>query len=124
MNIRLKYVGVCANDQHEMTLHPRQGYKPKPCLRIGTILRVKEEWANYYGSYYRCYPPEGMEGHYTRSEHYDIPTSIAVITAGTPSTWKEATNLNHTSETPQTLWDKIKRKIESLKKLSLLKKKW
>lgn len=55
---------ICAGDKHEMINYPREGFKPKPALRRGTILEVKEEFRNLYGYYYRCVHENGT---------YDIP---------------------------------------------------
>ena len=55
---------ICAGDKHEMINYPREGFKPKPVLPKGTILEVKEEWQNFYGTYYRCSHENGT---------YDIP---------------------------------------------------
>lgn len=55
---------ICAGDKHEMINYPRDGFKPKPALRRGTILEVKEEFRNLYGDYYRCVHENGT---------YDIP---------------------------------------------------
>lgn len=55
---------ICAGDKHEMINYLRDGFKPKPALPKGTILEVKEEWQNFYGTYYRCSHENGT---------YDIP---------------------------------------------------
>jgi hypothetical protein len=59
-----------AHDLHELTHYPRPWFKEKPMLPKGTRLTVKEEWANFYGSYYRCDHENG---------EYDIPISKAKI---------------------------------------------
>ena len=64
MRIILTEDTLCAGDKHEMINYPRDGFKPKPALPKGTILEVKEEWQNLYGTYYRCSHENG---------NYDIP---------------------------------------------------
>lgn len=66
--IKLLKETMCAYDQHEITHYPRHWYKPKPMLPKGTVLKVKKEWTNFYGSYYRCTTPDG---------DYDIPVENA-----------------------------------------------
>ena len=66
--IQLTEDTMCAHDKHEMTKYPRPWYKAKPTLHVGTILKVEEEWTNFYGSYYRCETTDGS---------YDIPIENA-----------------------------------------------
>lgn len=54
MKIRLTENAMCAHDLHELTKYPRPWFKAKPTLPKGTVLTVKEQWANFFGSYYRC----------------------------------------------------------------------
>lgn len=61
---------MCAHDKHEMTNYPRPWFHAKPKLKKGTRLTVKEEWANFYGSYYRCDHENG---------EYDIPKDKAKV---------------------------------------------
>ena len=60
---------MCAHDQHEIKNYPRPWYKPKPELPKGTVLKVKETWSNFYGTYHRCVTPDG---------EYDIPVENAI----------------------------------------------
>ena len=64
MRIILTEDTICAGDKHEMINYPREGFKPKPALPKGTILEIKEEWQNFYGTYYRCSHENGT---------YDVP---------------------------------------------------
>lgn len=66
--IQLTQDTMCAHDKHEMTKYPRPWFKAKPTLPIGTVLKVKEVWTNFYGSYYRCETTDG---------EYDIPIENA-----------------------------------------------
>ena len=61
---------MCAHDQHELKHYPRPWFHAKPKLLKGTQLKVKEEWANFYGSYYRCDHENG---------EYDIPKENAKV---------------------------------------------
>lgn len=66
--IELTQDTMCAHDQHEIKNYPRPWYKPKPMLPKGTVLKVKETWSNFYGTYHRCVTPDG---------EYDIPVENA-----------------------------------------------
>ena len=66
--IELTQDTMCAHDQHEIKNYPRSWYKPKPMLPKGTVLKVKETWSNFYGTYHRCVTPDG---------EYDIPVENA-----------------------------------------------
>lgn len=59
---------MCAHDKHELVNYPRSWFKAKPTLPAGTVLEVKEEWSNFYGTYYRCETADG---------EYDIPIENA-----------------------------------------------
>lgn len=49
----------CEADMHEMAYYPREGFKAKPRLKVGTVLEVSKEWTNFYGAYFRCETPDG-----------------------------------------------------------------
>lgn len=59
---------MCAHDKHELVNYPCSWFKAKPTLPAGTVLEVKEEWSNFYGTYYRCETADG---------EYDIPIENA-----------------------------------------------
>jgi hypothetical protein len=67
--IELKEDTMCAHDEHELKYYPRPWFKAKPELKKGTRLEVKEQWENFFGSYYRCENKDGL---------YDIPVKKAV----------------------------------------------
>lgn len=69
----------CAADEHETGCYPRSSFKPKPELPVGTILTVKEKWQNFYGKYYRCYPPDEMKDKGYSIPYYDIPADKAEV---------------------------------------------
>ena len=70
MTIKLTEDTMCAHDLHELTRYPRPGFRAKPALPKGTRLKVKEEWMNFYGSYYRCMHENG---------EYDIPVGKVLV---------------------------------------------
>lgn len=70
MQIRLLKDTQCAGGLHEMTNYPRSWFKRKPTLPKGTVLTVSEEWANFFGAYYRCEHENGT---------YDIPCAAAEL---------------------------------------------
>lgn len=78
MKVKLLVNTFCSHDQYEMTKYPRSSYVPKPELPKGTVLEVAKTWSNYYGTYYRCPLPEGMDGVYSSPE-YDIDINKAEI---------------------------------------------
>lgn len=61
---------MCAHDLHELTNYPRPWFHAKPMLPKGTRLNVKEEWSNFFGTYYRCDHENG---------EYDIPIDKAKV---------------------------------------------
>lgn len=70
MKIRLTENAMCAHDLHELTNYQRPWFKAKPILPKGTVLTVKEQWINFFGSYYRCDHENGT---------YDIKRSEAEV---------------------------------------------
>lgn len=71
---------LCAHDVHETTYYPRDWFKSKPKLKVGTILHVKDIWNNFYGQYYKCDIPEGIDvTGCTINYEYDIPVQKAKI---------------------------------------------
>lgn len=80
MKIRLIKETMCAHDWHEVTNHPRPWYKSKPILPEGTVLDVKNQWSNFYGSYYKCSVPSGVDvSGCTVDYEYDIPVENAIV---------------------------------------------
>lgn len=80
--IQLLQASSCANDEHEIENYPRPSFKPKPEILAGTRLRVKEEWQNFYGRYYRCYLPDEMKDKGYSIPWYDIPVDKKAIVIG------------------------------------------
>lgn len=78
MKIKLLVNTLCSHDTYEMTKYPRPWYVPKPELKEGTELDVSETWGNFYGTYYRCPLPDGMDGVYS-APAYDIDINKAEI---------------------------------------------
>ncbi len=70
MTIELTEETMCAHDEHEIRNYPRPWFHAKPALKKGTRLEVKEQWANFFGSYYRCETEDGL---------YDIPVEKATV---------------------------------------------
>lgn len=70
MIIELTEDTMCAHDLHELKHYPRPWFHAKPKLPKGTRLKVKEQWANFYGAYFRCEHENG---------EYDIPEGKALI---------------------------------------------
>lgn len=70
MTIELTEETMCAHDEHEIRNYPRPWFQAKPALPKGTRLEVKEQWQNFYGSYYRCETSDGL---------YDIPLEKATV---------------------------------------------
>lgn len=75
--IKLLKPSRCAHDEYELLNYPRKWFVAKPELPVGTELSVISTFANFYGSYYRCAMPEGMEDKYSIG-YYDIPASKAM----------------------------------------------
>ena len=61
---------MCAHDEHELKNYPRPWFHAKPNLQKGTRLNVMEEWANFFGAYFRCEHKNGL---------YDIPVHKAKV---------------------------------------------
>ena len=77
--IRLIVCSFCFQDMYEMTKHPRSWFKCKPELQIGTELRVRSITRNFYGAFYCCDVPEGVEIEKGCIPTYDIPVANAAI---------------------------------------------
>lgn len=83
--IRLTVVSFCFHDMYEITKHPRSWFKCKPELQAGTELRVRSITRNFYGTFYCCDIPEGVELEKGFIPTYDIPLGNAeVIEWGEP----------------------------------------
>lgn len=82
--IRLKVVSFCFRDMYEMTKHPRAWFVCKPELQIGTELKVKSITHNFYGTFYTCEVPDGIQIDKRCIPTYDIPVNNAEVIK-----WKE-----------------------------------
>ena len=77
--IRLSNASFCFQDMYEMTKHPRSWYKRKPELKAGTDLIVENIWSNFYGTFFKCKIPEGIEIDKGCIPTYDIPIYNAQV---------------------------------------------